>query len=79
MFDRCALERGTVKCLVLEDSMESRPLLMSPVTGTNFVVGSYGEISNQNKGSKFLKKLWCCVGGEYYKTINLVLSTGLIM
>ena len=21
----------------------------------------------KNKGSKFLKKLWCCVGGEYYK------------
>ena len=19
------------------------------------------------KGGKFLKKLWCCVGGEYYK------------
>ena len=22
-----------------------------------------------NKGGKFLKKLWCCVGGEYYKMI----------
>ena len=21
------------------------------------------------KGGKFLKKLWCCVGGEYYKII----------
>ena len=20
-----------------------------------------------NKGGRFLKKLWCCVGGEYYK------------
>ena len=24
---------------------------------------------NMNKGSKFLKKLWRCVGGEYYKKI----------
>ena len=23
----------------------------------------------ENKGDKFLKKLWCCVGGEYYVTI----------
>ena len=23
----------------------------------------------QNKGGKFLKKLWCCVGGEYSKII----------
>ena len=22
-----------------------------------------------NKGGKFLKKLWCCVGGKYYKII----------
>ena len=29
-------------------------------------------------GGKFLKKLWCCVGGEV-KQDNLVLSTELIM
>ena len=23
------------------------------------------------KGGKFLKKLWCCIGGEYYKIIWL--------
>ena len=26
-------------------------------------------LSIMNKGGKFLKKLWCCVGGEYYKII----------
>ena len=30
------------------------------------------------KGGKFLKKLWCCVGGGVLQD-NLVLSTGLIM
>ena len=30
-----------------------------------------------NKGGKFLKKLWCCVGGRV-KQGNLVLSTELI-
>ena len=25
--------------------------------------------SQQKKGGKFLKKLWCCVGEEYYKII----------
>ena len=24
-----------------------------------------------NKGSKFLKKLWCCVGSEYHKIIKI--------
>ena len=23
-----------------------------------------------NKGGKFLKKVWCCVGGEYYKIVR---------
>ena len=23
----------------------------------------------KNKGGKFLKNLWCCIGGEYYKVI----------
>ena len=27
-----------------------------------------------NKGGKFLKKLWCCVGGEYYKIIWFYLT-----
>ena len=31
-----------------------------------------------NKGGKFLKKLWCCVGGKV-KENNLVLSTQLII
>ena len=35
--------------------------------------------TQKNKGGKFLKKLWCCVGGEYYTRDNFVLSTGLIM
>ena len=26
-----------------------------------------------NKGCKFLKKLWCCVGGEYYKIICFII------
>ena len=26
-------------------------------------------IHKLNKGGKFLKKLWCCVGGEYNKII----------
>ena len=26
-------------------------------------------LKQMNKGGKFLKKLWCCVGGEYYKII----------
>ena len=30
-----------------------------------------------NKGGKFLKKLWCCIGGEV-KQGNLVLSTELL-
>ena len=25
--------------------------------------------SNMNKGGKFLRKLWCCVGGEYNRII----------
>ena len=37
-----------------------------------------GCLSGKHKGDKFLKKLWCCVGGEYYIR-NLVLSTELIM
>ena len=32
---------------------------------------------NNEKGGKFLKKLWCFVGGGYYET--LLLSTELIM
>ena len=28
-----------------------------------------------NKRGKFLKKLWCCIGGEYYKIIWFYLST----
>ena len=24
-------------------------------------------MKSRDKGGKFLKKLWCCVGGEYYK------------
>ena len=27
------------------------------------------RINYLNKGGKFLKKLWCCIGGEYYKII----------
>ena len=27
------------------------------------------EIFVLSKGGKFLKKLWCCVGGEYNKII----------
>ena len=42
----------------------------------------YANVDNlsvkQVERGKFLKKLWCCVGGEYSKD-NLVLSTGLIM
>ena len=30
-----------------------------------------------NQGGKFLRKLWCCVGGRIYKR-NLILSTELI-
>ena len=30
-----------------------------------------------NKGGKFLKKLWCCLGGRVYQD-NLVLSIELI-
>ena len=32
--------------------------------GRNLVV-NYND--NMNKGGKFLKKLWCCADGEYYK------------
>ena len=31
-----------------------------------------------SRGGKFLKKLLCCIGGEYDKIIILVLSTGFI-
>ena len=37
------------------------------------------EYTFKNKGDKFLKKLWCCVGGEYYKIIWFYHWTGLIM
>ena len=32
-----------------------------------------------NEGGKFLKKLWCCVGGSITTEDNLVLSTELTM
>ena len=34
------------------------------------ITNSYklGRVFHVNSG-KFLKKLWCCVGGEYYKII----------
>ena len=39
---------------------------------------SHSIIFFSNKGAKFLKKLWCCVGGGV-KQENLVLLTELIM
>ena len=39
----------------------------------NKLTFKHGDISTSyhqnNKGGKFLKKLWCCVGGEYHKII----------
>ena len=40
--------------------------------------GEKSRLNNFLKGGKFLKKLWCCVGGEYCKIIWFY-STGLIM
>ena len=33
------------------------------------VLTMHGESKQMYKEDKFLKKLWCCVGGEYYKII----------
>ena len=43
----------------------------------NFYLLSAVFVARTNKGGKFLKKLWCCVGGS--KQDNLVLSTELTM
>ena len=32
-------------------------------------VSYVNTLTSRNKGGKFLKKLWCCLGGEYYKII----------
>ena len=31
---------------------------------------SANYLTDRAKGSKFLKKLWCCVSGAYYKIIG---------
>lgn len=32
------------------------------------------NFKHMNKGAKFLKKLWCCVGARYTKVICLLLT-----
>ena len=57
---------------------ESSCIVVSKISNQGDKQRSHKQSINFNKGGKFLKKLWCCVGGKVLQG-NLALSTDLIM
>ena len=59
--------------------MKGAGMLIVSLRGVNLGFWSHLGCSGKNaitfKGGKFLKKMWCCAGGEYYKIIWFVVMT----
>ena len=50
--------------------MSNKPFTLSTAPSTKFSnILKLASYYTMNKGNKFLKKLWFCVGEEYYKII----------
>ena len=57
---------GEKTSALIKGLTKSGKIIIKKITISSIVIGLKKII---NKGGKFLKKLWCSVGGEYYKII----------